>query len=453
MTVHPSATRLLEQETRALLARLGLIRPFVLQETSVAAAALSPAALAGIEDHLAAGRREVGRRGAEFLRWLAGPGSAAPAAEQQRRFWTLRIAFQNALSQFDLFSEVITQRSETENGVLLSGLDVAAAEALRLPGGLIDGPPVVCALHRGLGGAIRRARTRLPGGGANPVAIIRIPRERIIGFGVASSLVHEVGHQGAALLGLVRSLRIDLRRHTTGGRHRAAWRRWESWVSEIVADYWAVGRIGIGSTLGLIALVSLPRGFVFRPADDDPHPVPWIRVLLSCAIGDRLYPDPQWRRLAGVWRRMYPAEDLPPTLARMLAELEETMPDLVTLLVRHRSPALRGHRLGEVLRNPDVRPDVLLRRFRADGPDPDRLADLPPTQAFALIGQARAAGLLGAADEADLLRRLIAEWAVTSTLATARAAARATAVPMFLGQPTIWAEPPARTDHHLSLAT
>ncbi|SNY65103.1 hypothetical protein [Paractinoplanes atraurantiacus] len=447
MTVHPSATRFVEEETRALLTRLGLVRPFVLQETSVAAAALSPAALAGIEDHLAAGRRDVGRRGEDFLRWLAGPGAAAPAAEQQRRFWTLRIAFQNALSQFDLFSEVITQRSETENGVMLSGLDVAAAEALRLPGGLVEGPPVVCALHRGLGGAIRRVRTRLPGGGANPVAIIRIPRERIIGFGVASSLVHEVGHQGAALLGLVDSIRTGLRRHTMSGRRRAAWQRWDSWISEIVADYWAVGRIGVGSTLGLIALVSLPPGFVFRPADDDPHPVPWIRVLLSCAIGDRLYPDPQWRRLAAVWRRMYPAGDLSPATARMLADLEETMPDLVTLLVRHRSPALRGQPLGEVLHNPEVHPAALLRRFHAGGADPRRLAGAPPTLAFALIGQARAAGLLGAAREARLLRELITDWAVTSTLATARAA-----VPTFVGQPTIWADPPFRTGHHLSLA-
>ncbi len=55
--------------------------------------------------------------------------------------------------------------------------------------------------------AIRRARTRLPGGGDNPVAIIRLPRERMVGSGIASSLIHEVGHQGAALLDLVNSLR------------------------------------------------------------------------------------------------------------------------------------------------------------------------------------------------------------------------------------------------------
>ena len=60
----------------------------------------------------------------------------------------------------------------------------------------------MCYLDRGHGAAIRRARARLPGGGMSPVAIIRVPRERMVGAGIASSLVHEVGHQAAALLDL-----------------------------------------------------------------------------------------------------------------------------------------------------------------------------------------------------------------------------------------------------------
>ena len=212
--------------------------------------------------------------------------------------------------------------------MLLSGLDVAAAEALLLPGRPFDGPPVVCSLHRGLGGAIRRARTRLPGGGDNPVALIRIPRERMIGYGIASSLVHEVGHQGAALLGLVESLRAELRPIRLRAGLRRAWALWDRWISEIVADFWSISKIGIGSTLGLIGLVSLPRGFVFRPPDEDPHPMPWMRVLLSCAIGDRLYPDPQWGQLAATWRAMYPLAGVRPELAALIAELQATMPDL-----------------------------------------------------------------------------------------------------------------------------
>jgi hypothetical protein len=441
MNADPSVTWLLEQETRALLTRLASVQPFALQETYLAAAALSPAALSGIEQQLIAGRRRVHARARAFLRWLAGPGATAPAAEQQRRFWTLRLSFQDALSQFDLFSEVITQRSEHDNGVMLSGLDVAAAEALLLPGGFYEGPPVVCSLHRGLGGAIRRARTRLPGGDDSPVAIIRIPRERMIGYGIASSLVHEVGHQGAALLQLVESLRARLRPIRLQTGPQTAWELWDRWISEIVADFWAIARIGIGSTLGLIGLVSLPRGFVFRPSADDPHPMPWVRVLLSCSIGERLYPDPQWQRLAATWRAMYPIAGVRPQLSAAVSELLATMPELISVLVGHRPARLRGWSLGEVLRNPELLPEALLRRFLDWEADPGQMDLAPPTVAFAVLGQARASGRLSPERESQLLRRLIASWAVRSSLETARATTRSD-TEMFVGQPTIWAAPP-----------
>jgi hypothetical protein len=361
----------------------------------------------------------------------------------------LRLSFQNALTQFDLFSEVITQRSEHDNGVLLSGLDVAAAEALLVPGRYFEGPPVICSLHRGLGGAIRRARTRLPGGGDNPVALIRIPRERMIGYGIASSLVHEVGHQGAALLDLVESLRAQLRPLRLRARLRRAWDLWDRWISEIVADFWSISRIGVGATLGLVGLVSLPRGFVFRPSHDDPHPMPWVRVLLSCAIGNRLYPDPQWERLAATWRAMYPSSGIRPQLAELVAELRATMPDLVTVVVEHRPARLRGRSLGEVLRNPDLQREGLLRRFADWEAHPGRMVTAPPTLAFAVLGQARASGRLTPERESRLLRRLIASWAVRSSLETARATTRSD-TDMFVGQPAIWAGPadrPARPDH------
>jgi hypothetical protein len=439
MPVDPSATWLLEQESRALLTRLDSVRPFVLQETCVAAAAPSPQALSGIEQHLIAHRAQVRAEGQAFLRWIRGPGAGASAAEQQRRFSMLRLSFQNTLSQFDLFSEVITQRSESDNGVLLSGLDVAAAEALHLPGRPFDGPPVVCSLHRGLGGAIRRARTRLPGGGDNPVALIRIPRERMIGYGIASSLVHEVGHQGAAILELVESLRAELRPRRIRGPLRQAWTLWDRWISEIVADYWSISKIGIGSTLGLIGLVSLPRGFVFRPPDEDPHPMPWVRVLLSSAIGDRL---------AVTWRAMYPLTGVRPEIVRTIQQLEATMPDFITVLVNHRPARLAGRALGEVLRSANLQPPALLARFAAWEGDPTRMAQEPPTLAFAVLGQARASGRLTPDREARILRRLITAWAVTSALETARATT-STQVDMFVGQPRIWTDPPTHPQRSL----
>lgn len=51
---------------------------------------------------------------------------------------------------------------------------------------------------------------------------------------------------------------------------------------------------------------------------DDPHPVPWFRVKLSCAIGDALYPDPQWGRVAALWERLYPLGGLAPRQVQLI---------------------------------------------------------------------------------------------------------------------------------------
>src|SRR5262245_61014117 len=235
------------------------------------AAALSARAQTAIEDYLARARRGLRRQIHGYRAWLASPAGRGAAPEQQhRRYIALRLGFNLMLGHVDLFSDAITQRSEHEIGLWLAGLEVAAGDALAVPGAIDDPPPVVCYLDRGPGGAIRRARTRLPGGGDNPVAIIRIPRERMIGSGVASSLVHEVGHQAASQLALVALLRRELaaRIHTGG----PAWSLWQRWLSEIVADLWAVARIGVASTLGLMGLVSIPRRFQFQIRTDDPHP-------------------------------------------------------------------------------------------------------------------------------------------------------------------------------------
>ncbi|MFI1994047.1 hypothetical protein [Actinoplanes sp. NPDC020271] len=414
------ASGLIEQEARALLTRLARVRPFALHETMVPAAAPAPAAQVRIERFLIDGRAHLGCQVVTFLRWMRGPGRQAPVPEKQRRLTLIRLRFNDVLSQFDLFTEVITQRSEHETGVWLSGLDVLARDALGLPGGYFEPPPVICYLARGPGAAIRRARTRLPGGDENPVAIVRVPRERMVGHGIGASLVHEVGHQGAALLDLVPSLQPVLAHAAETGRgaDRDAWPWFGRWISEVVADLWAVAQLGIGAPMGLIGVVSLPRWFVFRFGGEDPHPVPWIRVLLSCALGDALYPDPQWRALADAWRAMYPPDGLDAEHRALLDRLVEALPAYVDLLLAHRPGTLRGARLGEVLRRPDRTAGALLRTFGTWRDDPGRLYAAAPSVTFAALGQARAAGRLTPERESRMVGDLLTQWALRSTLDT-----------------------------------
>ncbi len=411
-----AAWSLLSGEARALLTRLARVRSLALQETTVAAAAFSTAAQRAIEGYLARGRRALRDEVHGYLGWLDREGRGAPAAEAQRRYCLLRLKFNVVLSQFDMFSEALSQRSEHDNGIWLAGLDVAARDGLELRG-WFEAPPVICYLARGRGGAIRRARTRLPGGGDNPVAIIRIPRERMIGSGIASSLFHEVGHQGSALLGLVESIRPVLRGMARRrDAERTAWRLWDRWISEIIADLWAIARVGVASTTGLMSLVSLPAPFVFRPGLDDPHPMPWIRVQLSCALGDALYPHPQWERLAQLWARLYPLGDLDGERRRMIDLLLASLPGLVTVLVHHRPRALGGRSLGEVMATAEHQPLRLAADFQRWRRSPRAMLDAPPSRAFAIIGQARVDDAITPEDESQVLAGLLKHWALRRTL-------------------------------------
>jgi hypothetical protein len=415
VVISPFAAWMLAQEARALLTRLARVQPFALIEPMLPAAALQPGAQLATERYLVAGRRELRAMVIGFLAWLHGARARrASAADAQRRFTLLRLKFNAVLTQFDLFNDVISQRSEHDTGVWLCGLDVVAADALALPGGWYEVPPLMCYLDRGIGAAIRRARTRLPGGGESPVAIIRVPRERMVGSGIASSLIHEVGHQASALLDLTNSLRPLLQGMQRNGG--TAWRLFERWIGEILSDFWSCARLGISATLGLMSVVGLPRPFMFRLNLDDPHPVPWIRVRLSCAMGAALYPHSQWQRLAQLWDSYYPLDGLDAQRRRLFAELLAAMPGFVSLLVNHRPRTLRGRSLQEALATSQRQPAQLDALFTAWQQAPAAMYRAAPSLVFAVLGQARANARLTPEQESHLFAKLLRHWALRSAL-------------------------------------
>ena len=340
-------------------------------------------------------------------------GRVADDSNAQIKFASLRLKFQSLLTQFDLFADTLTQRSEHEFGVWLKGLDLLAKDGLTLPLNVYKHPPLLCYLDRGIGAAIRRARTRLPGGRASPVAIIRVPRERMVGTGVAGSLIHEVGHQGASLLNLVTSLRHALKiRHLETGQTHSVWQLWQRWISEIISDFWSVAMIGIGATYGMIGVVTLPRAFIFRLSLDAPHPPPWVRVRLSATMGEALYPDQQWQKLIKLWHNLYPPYRLPSWKEKMLLEVDRTMPEFLHLLLNHKSQSLRGHSLRDVFPLHERMPGRLRQIIRKSSNSIEKLASLKPTVAFAALGQARADGKLDPIEEKRIVDELLTTWAM-----------------------------------------
>jgi hypothetical protein len=408
------STQFLINEALSLLTRLSQVKPFALTMPMVPAATVSDEALKGITDLLMKGNRELYARVRDFISFMRSPqGRNITAAEAQGQFSLLKLRFNELLDQLDIFADVLSQRAEHETGVWVAGLDVLAADALELPAQLYEAPSMICFLERGHGAAIRRAKSKLPGGDESPVAVIQIPRERMVGSGIASSLVHEVGHQGAALLDLVHSLREEIKqRMAADPRGPQAWKLYSFWISEIIADLWAVAHLGIGATYGLINVVSLPRYFVFRIGVNDPHPFAWIRVKISIAFGRVLYPHPQWDHLEQLWEQLYPKRGLKPQQLRLLSLLEQVLPDFADLVVHHSSSSLKGRHLGEVFPSSGRQPAHLQALYEAWQEQPDLMAKAKPSLVFAVIGQARADASIDALTESRILMKLLSRWAL-----------------------------------------
>jgi hypothetical protein len=239
-------------ESQSLLSRLRQVKPFSMTMPMVRGASVSEKALKAVIDLLEIGKNGLYNSVNNYTRIIK---SAKKRNEDpkpyQVKFTLIKLRFNSILDQLDIFADVLSQRAEHEVGIWLSGLDVLAEDGLAIGKDHFQDPPALMVyLDRGHGAAIRRARTRLPGGDENPVAVIQIPRERMVGSGIASSLIHEVGHQAAALLDLVTSLRTELKNRQLQEKNKDAWIHFERWISEIISDVWAMGHLGIAATLG-----------------------------------------------------------------------------------------------------------------------------------------------------------------------------------------------------------
>jgi hypothetical protein len=153
--------------------------------------------------------------------------------------------------------------------------------------------------------------------------------------------------------------------------------------------------------------------------------VPWLRVKLSCAMGEALYPHPQWQRLAAMWEAFYPTAGLDAESLQLLQRLQALVPAFVAVLVEHRPAALRGKTLAQVLDTQQRRPARLALLFRLWCRLPALMYAAPPSLVFAVIGQARSDDHLSPEDESLLLGKLLTHWALTSTLDTSSTCAAA----------------------------
>jgi hypothetical protein len=402
----------LANEAQSLLARLVQIKPFSMTMPMVKGASVSDKALKDIIRLLEKGKEELRNNVYKFIEDIRAAKEKGNNIRQlQARYTILKLRFNSILDQLDIFADVLSQRAEHDVGVWTSGLDVLAEDGISVLKKMTDLPSFVVYLDRGHGAAIRRARTRLPGGDMNPVGVIQIPRERMIGSGIASSLIHEVGHQAASLIDLVPTLKKVLSETQQRRRDTVAWRYYERWISEIIADVWATGHLGVTATLGLMSVVTLPSYFQFRIDLKDPHPPPYVRVLLSCAFGKRLFPHPQWDRLSALWKTFYPVHELKKEIIMVLDSIEKETPAFVDLVIHHSTKEMQGKKLADLFPANERQPAQLRELYQLWKAKKISLYTLPPALVFAVLGQAKSDLVIDAGEENRVLTKVLRYWA------------------------------------------
>ncbi|MGH9882204.1 MAG: hypothetical protein ACRD6N_12270, partial [Pyrinomonadaceae bacterium] len=127
----------------------------------------------------------------------------------------------------------------------------------------------------------------------------------------------------------------------------------------------------------------------------------------------------QWDRLEKIWLSYYPPNGLDRRKRDLLTLLENTMPDLATLIAQHRPKSLGGASLQDVLETDERQPALLAVLFQSWRASPQEMYQASPTMVFAVIGQARAEGWVTPELEGRIFSRMLNYWALRDTLDTA----------------------------------
>jgi hypothetical protein len=278
----------------------------------------------------------------------------ADLARVADRVVAFRRRFTRTETVLDFYGDAVNTRTSPRLAALLTACDVLAVQAmtqvLRPLGREI--PPVLTYVDKGLGASILRAGLRLwDGGSLSPVAAIKIVRHNLLR---PTSLLHEAGHQVAHLTGWTGEL-VEAFRHELGPELGDVW---AGWASEITADAFAFAHTGYGSVAALHDVLAGDVASVFRYPLGDPHPIPYLRVLLGVAMCDRCYGAGPWDDLARAWIRTHQIAQAPQELRPLLASVA-VLPAIAGLCLYQPMRAFGGRTLAALADPAAVHPDRL----------------------------------------------------------------------------------------------
>jgi hypothetical protein len=332
----------------------------------------TPQAWGGLEHYLGLSLRQtlrevvarIVRMADEISRRLQAADSAEAMAQVRRGILAFRRAYSRAETTVEFFADALATRTAPETGALLRACDHIAtrsmAEALTPLGRQV--PQTLSYLTAGSGASILRAGTSLWDGMAeNPVAAIKVVRHNLLR---PTSIIHEAGHQVAHMLGWNDELRAALERSIPDRRIGEVY---ASWASEIAADAFAFVHTGFASVAALHDVIDGPDEQVFQFLPSDPHPVSYLRLLITIEWCRTSYGSGRWDALEATWTTQHQLSRAPDEIRPFLEACVAVLPRTAAVVLSGRFRAFGGQPLTAVVDPQRVSPLALERLERSLG--------------------------------------------------------------------------------------
>jgi hypothetical protein len=284
---------------------------------------------------------KLNRAGRRYLPYLHLPKAAVYLNTILGR---IDLQLTKAITYFDTYLDILSQRKIPQLGSMLAGCDVIAWDALnkRHPALQIIAPPIVFC-DRGFGASIIREGVAFPGRIRNAVPLLQIPYSRLAAKHDLTSILHEAGHEAMIRLGLESQLPLAFKIALKEARAPdSVIDLFALWTSEIGPDFWTFCNSGMAQTSSIKEMLSLPSENVLEILSSDPHPSVYLRVLLSIAWCRRQWGNGDWDAWEREWRTYYPLEIAPNGVRPLLQICERFIPVITETLFRAKFETLNG---------------------------------------------------------------------------------------------------------------
>lgn len=303
----------------------------------------------------------------------------------------IELDLSRAYTFFDTYMDVLTQRRSGELGPVLAGCDVLAYQAMRREHPTltaIEAPLVFC--DRGFGAAIVRESVAFPDGTPNPMPLIQIPYSRLREKCNLTSVLHEAGHQSLTRLQLVAALPLAFRAALTrAGAPKPVCDLYALWAFEIGPDFWGFCLSGVAQAAAMRELFAMPPSHALRLSVTDPHPPPYLRVLLAFDWCRRAFGRGRWDAWEQEWELLYPLTGPAGTTRTLLQNARRFVPVVGDALFNYRFRELENRALVDLFDLTAISPSEVRRvAMRASGGTLD-LRGLTPCAQLAVFAELR----------------------------------------------------------------